>query len=99
MLNLDVSFFVEKGFANGLKYIFCDSQGKIYDFRPEENKPSFNNLMKLSEQKLYEYLIIALKKQIEILEKEEINTNNKELITDLKEELEKNERIYNRIKN
>ena len=55
--------------------------------------------MKLSEQKLYEYLIIALKKQIEILEKEEINTNNKELITDLKEELEKNERIYNRIKN
>ena len=55
--------------------------------------------MKLSEQKLYEYLIIALKKQIEILEKEEINTNNKELINDLKDELDKNERIYNRIKN
>ena len=83
----------------GFKYIFCDSQGKIYDFRPEENKPSFNNLMKLSDQKLYEYLIIALKKQIEILEKEEINTNNKELINDLKDELDKNERIYNRIKN
>ena len=55
--------------------------------------------MKLSDQKLYEYLIIALKKQIEILEKEEINTNNKELINDLKDELDKNERIYNRIKN
>ena len=83
----------------GYKFVFCDSQGKIYDFRPEENKPSFNNLMKLSDQKLYEYLIIALKKQIEILEKEDINTNNKELINELKEELEKNERIYSRIKN
>jgi hypothetical protein len=30
----------------GFKYVFVDSSGKIYDLRPVENKPSYNNFMK-----------------------------------------------------
>ena len=82
----------------GFKYVYCNSNGKLYDFRPEENKPSFNSFMKLPDVKLYEYLIEALKKQIDILQKENLS-RDKKLIHDLEDELEKNERIYNRIKN
>ena len=82
----------------GFKYVYCNSNGEIFDFRPEEKKPSFNSLMKLPENKLYEYIINALKNQIEILNKEN-GFYNKKLIEELNDELKKNEIIYNLIKN
>ena len=82
----------------GFKYVFCNSNGDIFDFRPEEIKPSFNSLMKLSENKLYEYIINALKDQIKNLKKEN-GFYNKKLIEELNDELKKNEIIYNLIKN
>ena len=27
----------------GFKYVYCNSNGKLYDFRPEENKENNNN--------------------------------------------------------
>lgn len=53
----------------GYKYVYLTKDGKIYDFRPEENKPTFNNLMKLNDIELHQYLVNALKKQLEELEK------------------------------
>jgi hypothetical protein len=31
---------------DGFKYVFVDNSGKVYDLRPQENKPSYNNFMK-----------------------------------------------------
>jgi hypothetical protein len=30
----------------GFKYVFADSSGKIYDLRPQDTKPSYNNFIK-----------------------------------------------------
>ena len=30
----------------GFKYVFVDSNGKVYDLRPQETKPSYNNYIK-----------------------------------------------------
>ena len=53
----------------GYKYVYLSKDGKIYDFRPEKDKPSFNNLMKLDDIELHQYLVNALKNQLEELEK------------------------------
>jgi hypothetical protein len=53
----------------GYKYVYMTKDGKVYDFRPEENKPTFNNLMKLNDIELHQHLVNALKKQLEELEK------------------------------
>ena len=53
----------------GYKYVYLTKEGKVYDFRPEENKPTFNNLMKLNDIQIHQYLVIALTKQLEELEK------------------------------
>ena len=82
----------------GFKYVFCNSNGDIFDFRPDEYKPSFNSLMKLPENKLYKLISDAIKKQIEIL-KNENGYYNKKLIEELNDELKKNEIIYNIIRN
>ena len=53
----------------GYKYVYITKEGKIYDFRPQEGKPSFNNLMKLSDIELHQYIVTALKNQLNDLEK------------------------------
>ena len=53
----------------GYKYVYMTNDGKIYDFRPEKGKPSFNNLIQLSDIEIHQYLVNALKKQLQELEK------------------------------
>ena len=53
----------------GYKYVYLTYDGKVYDFRPKKNKPTFNNLMKLADIELHENLVKALKNQLNDLEK------------------------------
>ena len=53
----------------GYKYVYLTYDGKVYDFRPKKNKPTFNNLMKLNDIELHENLVKALKNQLNDLEK------------------------------
>ena len=80
----------------GFKYVYLNTEGKIFDFRPEEGKPSYNNLKKLPDVKLHEYLAKALKGQLEELEKRN-SVNEKELREKLKEKLEKEEKVLARL--
>jgi len=75
----------------GFKYVYLNSEGKVFDFRPEEGKPSYNNLIKLSEVKLSEYLVIAYKGQLEELEKRN-SILEKDLRNIIKEKLDRAER-------
>ena len=61
------------------------------DFRPEEGKPSYNNLIKLPDIKLHEYLVKAYKAQLEELEKRN-SVFEKDLIVNIKQKLDKEER-------
>ena len=70
----------------GYKYVYITKDGKIYDFRPEKDKPSFNNLMKLDDIELHQYLVNALKKQLEELEKRNF-INEKNLRINVKNQL------------
>ena len=70
----------------GYKYVYITKDGKIYDFRPEKDKPSFNNLMKLDNIELHQYLVNALKKQLEELEKRNF-INEKNLRINVKNQL------------
>jgi hypothetical protein len=70
----------------GYKYVYITKEGKVYDFRPEEGKPSFNNLMKLDDIELHQYLVNALKKQLEELEKRN-NINEFKLIKQISNQL------------
>jgi len=81
----------------GFKYVYLNNDGKIFDLRPEEGKPSYNNLIKLSDAKLHEYLAKALKGQLEVLEKRN-SINEKGLRQELKEKLDKEEKTLARIK-
>ena len=53
----------------GYKYVYITKEGKVFDFRPQEGKPSFNNLMKLNDIELHQYIVKALKNQLKELEK------------------------------
>ena len=75
----------------GFKYVYLNSEGKVFDFRPEESKPSYNNLRKLSDIKLSEYLVIAYKGQLEELEKRN-SILEKDLRNIIKEKLDKAQR-------
>ena len=75
----------------GFKYVYFNSEGKVFDFRPEEGKPSYNNLIKLSYAKLSEYLVIAYKGQLEELEKRN-SILEKDLRNIIKEKLDRAER-------
>ena len=81
----------------GFKYVYLNNDGKIFDFRPEEGKPSYTNLIKLPDIKLHEYLVKALKGQLELLEKRN-SINEKELRQIIKEKLDKEERTLARLK-
>jgi len=70
----------------GYKYVYLTKEGKIYDFRPKENKPTFNNLMKLNDIELHQYLVNALKKQLEELEKRNF-FSEKKLRANIKDQL------------
>jgi len=71
----------------GYKYVYITKEGKIYDFRPQEGKPSFNNLMKLNDIELHQYIIKALKNQLNELEKRNY-ISEKKLRIDIKSQLE-----------
>ena len=81
----------------GYKYVYLNTDGKVFDFRPEEGKPSYNNLKKLSDLKLYEYLVKAYKNQLEELEKRN-SVLEKDLRNNIKEKLDKVERNLARLK-
>jgi hypothetical protein len=81
----------------GFKYVYLNNDGKIFDFRPEEGKPSYSNLIKLPDVKLHEYLAKALKGQLDVLEKRN-SINEKELRKAIKEKLDKEEKILARLK-
>ena len=70
----------------GFKYVYITKEGKIYDFRPQEGKPSFNNLMKLNDIELHQYIVKALKNQLDELEKKQFYSE-KNLRTDIKNQL------------
>ena len=70
----------------GFKYVYMTKEGKIYDFRPQEGKPSFNNLMKLNDIELHQYIVKALKNQLDELEKKQFYSE-KNLRTDIKNQL------------
>ena len=70
----------------GYKYVYLTKDGKIYDFRPEEGKPTFNNLMKLSDIELHQHIVNALRKQLDELEKKNF-LSEKKLRTKIKNEL------------
>ena len=53
----------------GFKYVYVTKEGKVYDFRPEEGKPSFNNLMKLDDIELHQNIVKALQNQLNDLNK------------------------------
>ena len=81
----------------GFKYVYLTTDGKVFDFRPEEGKPSYNNLIKLPDVKLHEYLVKAYKGQLEELEKRN-SILEKDLRINIKEKLEKEERNLARCK-
>ena len=81
----------------GYKYVYLNTNGKVFDLRPEEGKPSYNNLIKLPDDKLYGYLTKALKAQLEELEKRNSVLEN-DLRKKIKEKLDKAERNYARYK-
>ena len=81
----------------GFKYVYLNSDGKIFDLRPEEGKPSYNNLIKLPDVKLHEYLAKALKAQLAELEKRNSVQEN-ELRKTIKEKLDKEEKTLQRLK-
>jgi hypothetical protein len=45
-MNIDKKGYRKVTEMEGFRYVFVDDEGKIYDLRPEENKPSFNNFIK-----------------------------------------------------
>lgn len=61
----------------GYKYVYLSIDGKIYDFRPEEGKPTFNNLMKLNDIELHQHIVDALKNQLDELEKRNFPSEKK----------------------
>jgi hypothetical protein len=81
----------------GYKYVYLNNDGKIFDLRPEEGKPSYNNLIKLPDVKLHEYLVTALKGQLAELEKRNL-INEIELRKTIKEKLDKEEKTLMRLK-
>ena len=70
----------------GYKYVYLTKDGKVYDFRPEEGKPTFNNLMKLSDIELHQHIVNALRNQLDQLEKNNF-LSEKKLRTKIKNEL------------
>ena len=70
----------------GYKYVYLTKDGKVHDFRPEEGKPTFNNLMKLSDIDLHQHIVNALRNQLDELEKNKF-LSEKKLRTKIKNEL------------
>jgi hypothetical protein len=95
--NIDENNFIKCFEMPGFKYEYVDYNGKTYDLRPQENKPSFNALMKLSEAKLSELIVTSITKQIE--EAKSISTSESQgLLKALQNELKSAEsqfRKYN----
>jgi len=91
----------EKGFEKciqlpGFKYVMLDINGKTYDFRPQEGKPTYTNFMKMPKKKLCGYLLKALKNQLGELNKRKI-VSEQELRNNIKKKLDQVQGIYNRL--
>ena len=89
----------EKGYEKciqlpGFKYVVSDSNGKIYDFRPQKGKPSYSNFIKMPKKQLCRLLLEALKKQLEELNNRKI-VSEQELRKTIKNKLEQVQRIFN----
>lgn len=95
--NVDENNFNKCFELSGFKYVYLDANGMTHDFRPQENKPSYNCLMKKPDKELYQLLVTALQKQLE-----EVNAFDKKqnttLIKDLQNELKLAENNLNKIK-
>ena len=95
--NVDENNFAKCFELPGFKYVFFDCNNKTYDFRPSENKPSFNNLINFPEIKLWEFLKDALFNQIN--EIKNLNGNsNQTLIQNLQEQFENAQKNFNKLK-
>ena len=81
----------------GFKYVYLNTDGKVFDFRPLEGKPSYNNLINWPESKLYDYLVKAYQKQLSELEKRN-SVLEKELRKEIKDKLERAEKNLARYK-
>jgi len=82
---------------SGFKGVFRDSKGILYDFRPKDMCPSYDNFMKKDEKKIYDFLIKALQEQIKALESSEKYSNQDDTILEnIKEELELTLENYNK---
>lgn len=79
---------------DGFKYVFVDYLGKVFDLRPKENIPSFNNFSKKSEKELYTLVITALKKQIESLKSSGGYDRTEDVLEDLETELTETNQEY-----
>ena len=94
----------DKGFSkcielDGFRNVYIDPQGRVYDLRPKDTKPSYNNFMKYSEKNLYELLIKALNNQISELENsnKKYSFEDKDVLTNIKEELKQAKSNYARL--
>ena len=48
----------------GYKYVYFTKEEKVYDLTPKAGKPSFNNLMKLNDIELHQYIVKTLQNQL-----------------------------------
>lgn len=86
LINLGFTKCIE---LSGYKGVFRDSKGVLYDFRPKEMCPSYNNFMNKDEKYIYELLIKALNSQIIQLEESDKYSNKDEkVLASIKEELD-----------
>ncbi|EAR90514.3 hypothetical protein TTHERM_00118590 (macronuclear) [Tetrahymena thermophila SB210] len=82
----------ERGFLKvyeilGFQGMYKDANNKLYDLRPQEGKPSYNNLSRKNESELLSLLKTCYQNQIEQLEMSQVVDQN--LLDILKKQLEK----------
>lgn len=94
----------EKGFTkcielDGYRNVYIDPSGKLYDLRPQDTKPSYNNFLKKSDRELYNLLIVALEKQLNELESgEKYSSEDTDVISSIRDELKDAQSNFNRLK-
>lgn len=70
------------------KGVYRDAAGGLRDLRPKEGKPCFSEFMTKSEKELKSLIVIALQKQLSILESSS-ERNLGDIIADIKEKLKR----------
>ena len=95
--NIDENNFNKCFELSGFKCVYLDANGMTHDLRPQENKPSYNSLMKKPDTELYQLLVTALQKQLEELNAID-SKQNTTLKKDLQNELKLAENSLHKIK-